>query len=107
MQSKVSDATFKDILSRELGLHNFPRRWMPYQLCEAHKKLRFDLSVEVLAFLDQYSELQFGGIATGNESWCCSLIESESICAGRREKATPRLRPGFSIKKVKITIVSH
>jgi hypothetical protein len=32
------------------------------------KKLRFDISIALLALLDQYSELQFEGIATCDES---------------------------------------
>jgi hypothetical protein len=54
--------------------------------------------------LDQYSELQFEGIATGNESWVCYLIESDSMFARWREEVIPRLRLGISIKKVMITV---
>jgi hypothetical protein len=53
--------------------------------------------------LDQYSELQFEGIATSDESWACYLIESDSMFARRREEVTPRFRSGISIKKIMMT----
>jgi hypothetical protein len=56
--------------------------------------------VELLVLLDQYSELQFEGIATGDESWVCHFIESDLMLARRREEVIPRLRPGISIKKL-------
>jgi hypothetical protein len=68
MNFKVSHSTVKDIFSRELGLRTFSRRWVPDQLFDPQKKLRIDTSLELLALLDQYSELQFEGIATGDES---------------------------------------
>jgi hypothetical protein len=48
--------------------------------------------------LDQYSELQFEEIATGDESWVCYHVESDSMFARRREEVIPRLRSGISIK---------
>jgi len=77
---------------------------VPYQLSDPQKKFRVDTSVELFALLDQYSELQFEGIATGDESWVCYLIESDSMFARRREEVIPRLRPEISIKKVMITV---
>jgi hypothetical protein len=37
-------------------------------MSETQKKMRFDISVELLALLDQYSKFQFDGIATSDES---------------------------------------
>jgi hypothetical protein len=53
--------------------------------------------------LYQYSELQFEGIATGDESRVCCVVESDSMFARRREGLIPRLRPAISITKVVIT----
>jgi hypothetical protein len=44
------------------------------------------------------------GIATGNDSWTCHFVESESMFARRREEVIPRLRRVISIKKVMITL---
>jgi hypothetical protein len=74
------------------------------QRSNSQKRFRIQRSIEVLALLDQYSELQFEGIATGNESWVCTLIESISMFACRREEVIPRLRPGISIKNVAIMV---
>jgi hypothetical protein len=41
------------------------------------KKFRVETSVELLALLDQYSELHFEGITSGDESWVCYFIESD------------------------------
>jgi hypothetical protein len=73
---------------------------MGHRLPDLQKKLRIDTSVELLALMDQYSELQFEGIATGDESWVCYVIESDSMFARRREEVIPRLRPRISIKKL-------
>jgi hypothetical protein len=54
--------------------------------------------------LDQYSELQFEGIATGDESLVCYVIESNSMFARPHEEMIPRLRSGISIKKVMIPV---
>jgi hypothetical protein len=39
-----------------------------HQLSDFQKKVPADTSAELLALLDQYSALQFDGIATGDES---------------------------------------
>jgi hypothetical protein len=75
-----------------------------HQLSDRPKKLRVDTSGELLALLDQYSELQFEGIATSDELWACYLLESDSMFAGQPEEVIPRLRPGMSIKKVMIAV---
>jgi hypothetical protein len=69
MHFNVSHSTVKDILSQELGLRTFSRRLIPHQLSDPQKKFRVDASVELLAMLDQDSELLFKGTATGDESW--------------------------------------
>jgi hypothetical protein len=75
----VSHSTVKDILSREFGLRTFFRRLGPHQLSDPQKTFRIDTSVELLALLDQYFEMQFEGIATSDESWVCYLIESDAV----------------------------
>jgi hypothetical protein len=57
MHFNVSYSTVKDILSRELELRTFFRRWVPHQLFDSQKKFRVDASLELFALLDQYSEL--------------------------------------------------
>jgi hypothetical protein len=96
MHFNVSHSKVKNILSRELGLRKFSRRWVPH----LQKKLRIDTSAELLALLDQCSELHFDGIATDDESWVDYLIESDSMFARRREEVILRLRPGISMKKL-------
>jgi hypothetical protein len=93
MHLNVSHSTVKDTLWRELGLRKFSRRSSPHQLYDREKKFRVKTSVGLLALQDQYSELQFEGIATGDESCACYFIESDSMFARRREEVIPRLRP--------------
>jgi hypothetical protein len=80
---------------------------VPLQLSRAQKQFRVDISIELPALLDQYSELQFEGIATGDESWVCYRFESDSMFARRREEVILKLRPRISIKKVMITVFSQ
>jgi hypothetical protein len=103
MHFHMSHSTVKEILSGEFGLRKFTRRCLPHSLSDPHKNFRVDTSIELLASLDQYSELQLEGIATGDESWVCDCIESDSMFAGRHEEVIPRLRLRISIKKVMIT----
>jgi hypothetical protein len=65
------------------------RRWVLHQLSHPQETLGVDTSVELLMLVDQYFELQFKGIATGDESWDRYLIESPSMFAGRREEVIP------------------
>jgi hypothetical protein len=76
------------------------------QRSDSETTFRVDTSVELRALLDQYSELQFERIATGDESWLCDLIESNSMFVRGREEMIPRLKSGISIKKVMIPVFS-
>jgi hypothetical protein len=105
MHFNISHSTVKKISSRELGLRKSFRKCAPHQLSEHRKKCRVDTSVELFALLDQYSELQFERIATGDKSWVCYLIESDSMFARRPEKLIPKFRPRISIKKVMIAVL--
>jgi hypothetical protein len=100
MHVNVSYAPVQDILPRELGLRKFSGRRLLHQLSDAQDKFRVDTSVELLALLDQCSELQFEGIATRDGSWVCYLIESKSMFVRRPKEVIPRLRPGMSIRKL-------
>jgi hypothetical protein len=100
----VSHFTVKDILSRELRLRKFSRRRVPHQLSDPQKNFHVDTSVELLTLLDQYFELHFGRIATGDEAWVGHFIESNLIFGRRCEEVIPRLRPGIWIKKVMMTV---
>jgi DNA-binding CsgD family transcriptional regulator len=68
MHFNISHSTVKNILSQELGLRKFSRRLVLHQLSDPQKKFRASISVELLALLNQYSELQFEETATGDES---------------------------------------
>jgi hypothetical protein len=59
----------------------------------------------LLALLDQYFELQFKGIATGDESWVYYVIGSDSRFARQPEAMIPRPRPGISIQRVVIAVI--
>jgi hypothetical protein len=74
------------------------------QRSDRQKKVHVETSVELRTLLDQYSELQFEGIAVGDESWVCCLTEFDSMFAHRLEKVIPRLRPRTLIKKVIISV---
>jgi transposase len=65
----VSHATVKEILSRELRLHKYTRRWVPHLLDDAQKNHRTLAAIEMLALLREREEVEFDGLVTGDESW--------------------------------------
>jgi histone-lysine N-methyltransferase SETMAR len=69
------------------------------------EKLRLDTSVELFALLEQYSELQFEGIATGDKLWVYFILESDSMFAAGLNEVILRLRPGILIKNIMISVV--
>jgi DNA-binding MarR family transcriptional regulator len=61
-------------------------------LSDDQKKLRVDASRKLLFLLGMYAELDFQGIATGDEFWFQYSSYSDSMCAGSRESVVPRIR---------------
>jgi hypothetical protein len=61
--------TIRDILERELGMRKFSRRWVPHFLSPAQKVARVEVSKTILRVLQDAESNDFGGIATGDESW--------------------------------------
>jgi hypothetical protein len=74
MHFNASHSTRKDIWSRALGLRKLSRRSVPHQLSGLQKMFRIDTLVKLFTLLDQYCELPFEGIATGEELCACELI---------------------------------
>jgi hypothetical protein len=64
----ISPPAVKEILSRELGLNKYTRRWVPHELSEDQRQFRVDESRVLLDMLRIYAEHNFEGIATGDES---------------------------------------
>jgi hypothetical protein len=64
----IARDSVKMILAREVGLETFSRRWLPRQLSGAQKKSRVEFTRDVVQILEDHQELQFDGIATGDES---------------------------------------
>jgi hypothetical protein len=106
MHFNVSHSPAKHIVHETLDCEKFPEDGYD-QRSDSETKFHVDTSVELLALLDQYSELQFERIATGDEPWVSYVIESDSIFARRREEMIPKFRPGISIKKVMIPVFSQ
>jgi hypothetical protein len=97
--------TVNDIFSREKFLNNSLEDER-YLSCPRLRKKRLNPSVELPALLDQYSEFPFDGIPMGDGSLFCYLTESELTSAQYRIEVTPRVRPEFSIEKLRITVFS-
>jgi hypothetical protein len=68
MHFNVSHSAVKDIYRENLDCENSPEDEHRISYPTIRKKNRVNTSAELLALLDQYSELQFDGIATGDES---------------------------------------
>jgi hypothetical protein len=75
----ASHTTIKDILSRQLGLMRFSRRWVPHQLSEDPKAARVRDSMVLLAILRRLQDNSFEELSTGDESWFLYECQFESM----------------------------
>jgi hypothetical protein len=96
----VSRATVKEILSRELGLRKYTRRWVPHLLDDAQKNHRTLAAIEMLALLRDREEVEFDGFVMGDESWFISHHEPRAMFAPAREKVPPYVRTHLEFKKL-------
>jgi transposase len=100
----VSASTVKEIMTRELGLKKYTRRWVPHELSEDQKKFRVDQSRMPLDILQLYAEHNFEGIVTDHESWFRCSTYSDSTFAASAEDVIPRTKQNMSAKKTMIMI---
>jgi hypothetical protein len=98
----LSPSTVKEMLRRELGLKKFNRRWVPHLLSDDQKEFQVDASHKVLSMLGMYAEYNFEGITTGEESWFQYSSCFDSMFAGSRENALPRIRRDISGQKTMV-----
>jgi hypothetical protein len=77
----ISVSIVKEILSRELRLNKYTRKWVPYELSGDQREFRADESGMLLDILQFYAEHQFEGIATGGESWFRHSTYADSMFA--------------------------
>jgi histone-lysine N-methyltransferase SETMAR len=100
----VSRATVKEILSRELELRKYTRRWMPHSLDDAQKNHRTPAAIEMLALLREREEVEFDGLVTGDESWFIDHSELRAMFAPAREKVPPYVQTQLGVQKVMIKV---
>ena len=96
--------TIKEILTRDLGLRKFTRRWVPHNLSPANKAKRVTDARMLLQALTKDQDQNFSHIMTGDESWFYYAYESPTMFAPSRDEVIPRVSPTIGSKKVMITI---
>jgi hypothetical protein len=94
----------KEILYRDLGLKEYIRRSVPYELSEAQKKCGVDQSRSVHDMLQLYARHNFGGITTGDESWFLYSTYTNSMFAVSAAEVVPRTKQNISARKTMVTI---
>jgi hypothetical protein len=103
----ISLSSVKEIPRRELGLEKSSRRWVYDLLSDDRKKLQVDVSRKLLSLLGMYAEHHFEGIAAGDESRFRCSSYSDSMFAGSRENAVPRIRCDISGQKLLVQFSVH
>jgi histone-lysine N-methyltransferase SETMAR len=96
--------TIRDVLTRDLGLTRFTRRWVPHELSRANKARRVEDSRLLLEELRKDSRRDFDHIMTGDESWFYYSYDSSSMFARDRASVVPRVSKTIGSKKAMITI---
>jgi hypothetical protein len=104
---RTSHHTIKEILSRQLGLREFSRRWVSHTLSDDQKANRARDSRAILAILQRLQDNSFEGISTSDESWFLCEYQSDSILATSRKAAPPRCEHKIQAKKTMITFSLH
>jgi hypothetical protein len=104
MHFNVAHSTVKDIFLTRTWIAKILLKMRTRSAIRGSEKASLDTSVELFALLGPYSELQFGGIATDDESWVCYTMESDSMLACRPEEIIPKLRQRISINNVMTTV---
>jgi transposase len=100
----VSRATVTKILSRELRLRKYTRRWVPHLLDDAQKNHQILAAIEMLALLREREEVEFDGLVTGDQFWFIYHYEPRAIFVPAREKVPPYVRTQLRVQKVMITV---
>jgi hypothetical protein len=96
--------TIKEILTRDLELKKFARRWVPHQLNPSQKVQRVEPAKLLLQILQMLQPNAVDGIATGDESWFQYMYISNSAFAPSRNLAATRTKDADRTKKTMLTV---
>jgi hypothetical protein len=100
----TSPHTIKEILTRDLGMRKFTRRWVPHELRARAKTTRVvDARMLFQALRNEQSQ-NFSHIMTGDERWFYDTYESPTMFARARDEVVSRVSPTIGWKKVIVTI---
>jgi hypothetical protein len=99
----TSPHTIKKILTRDLGMRKFTRRWVYHDLRAIDKGTGIVDARTLLQALRNDQSRGFIHIMTGHKSWFYYNYESPTMFAGARDEVVPRVSPTIRSKKVMIT----
>ena len=88
----------------ELGYKNYLLTWVPHQLNNAQKKLRFDMSKMMIQKLNYLKHDKFKYIYTGDETWCKYHFDHKRKWVVSSDDLDERTRPSNFEKKIMIVI---
>jgi hypothetical protein len=101
---RIARGAIMEILQRGLWPKKFRRQRAQYQLSSSQKADRVNRSRTRLHLLQQLQPFDFEGITTGDESWFLYEYESDSMFAPSADMVHARLRAGFQVKIIMITV---
>jgi hypothetical protein len=87
----TSPHTIKEILTRDLGMRKFTRRWVPNDLSATDRAKRVVDARTLSQALRNDQSQNFSHIMTGDESWFYYNYESPTMFARARDEVVPRV----------------
>jgi hypothetical protein len=100
----TSPYTIKEILTRDLGMRKFTRRWVLHAFSATDKAKRVVDARTLFQALRKDRSQNFAHIMTGDESWFYYNYESPTVFARARDEVVPRVPRTIGSKKVMVTI---
>jgi uncharacterized protein YerC len=100
----TSSHTIEEILTRDLGLRTFTRRWVPHDLSPADKAKRVIDAWILLRALKNDQSHHFSQIMTEDEGWLDYNEKSPTIFARAPDQVLPRASPTICSKQLMVTI---
>jgi hypothetical protein len=96
----LSHLTAKDVLSRELELRKFSRRWLSAKLSPTQKDARLQKARGHLSRLEYEQNDFFQGITTEDELWFQYLYQSDHMFARSRDHVIMRQSVKIGARKI-------
>ena len=103
-QLSVTPNTVLKVLSEDMGLRRFTRKWVPHDLTEEQKLKRVDMSKSILKILEKAEKKNFINIMTGDESWFYFNYQSSHMYAASRDEVPTSTQKKIDSEKIMLTM---